>query len=120
MTLQQVLAGERRDTAMSAEDVSLAAILEWPEMADVKAELSDPHFASRRHGSRATYALGCRGPLCKKKERDRARIRNETRAKAAKREYAASVNRKYDRDDLLDALFIWHVQDLAVRRVEGR
>lgn len=105
---------------MSVNEISLLAVLEWPEMADVKNELADPNFASRRHGSRATYALGCRGPLCRKKERDRARIRNKTRAQAQHREYVESVNRKYDRDELLDALFIWHVQELALRRVEGR
>ena len=40
---------------------------------DVAAELADPHFLTRTHGKKATYQAGCRGPLCRKAERERKR-----------------------------------------------
>jgi hypothetical protein len=33
-------------------------------------ELGDPDLKTRQHYSRATYALGCRGPLCGLRERE--------------------------------------------------
>ena len=62
----------------------------WPE--DVRAELEDPSFITRKHYSRATYALGCRGPLCRKAEKDRGRERNEVKAKDRGREYRPKRN----------------------------
>lgn len=37
----------------------------------------------RRHGSRSTYSIGCRGPLCRKAERDRGRGKYRIRQTAA-------------------------------------
>lgn len=97
--------------------LSIEEILELPGMEDVKEELEDPRFASRTHGSRATYALKCHGPLCGKSERDRARRRNRSLAEKEGREYRASSSRKFDRDDLLTAITIWHKREVALRRV---
>lgn len=48
----------------------------WDEMTeDIRAELLDPEYASRTHGSRSTYADGCHGPLCREAERIRANSR---------------------------------------------
>lgn len=58
---------------------------EWP--AEVQAELEDERFLTRKHYSRATYALGCHGPLCRKAETDRGRKRNQQRAEEDGREY---------------------------------
>lgn len=104
--------------SLADEPLTIEQILTLPEMADVRAEIEDPRFATRRHGSRATSALGCSGPLCKKAERDRMRKRNEEKAKAAGREFRPR-SRKYDRDALLEAVFEWHKIDLAVRRVQA-
>jgi hypothetical protein len=101
---------------MSGE-ISIEQILELPELADVRKELSDPKYASRSHGSRATYALKCGGPLCKKAERDRARRRNETKARLEGRKYIPSDSRMYDRDDLLEDIIVWHKRNLAMRKL---
>jgi hypothetical protein len=101
---------------LQTDNPSIQELLLWPEMADVKAELDNPKFATRRHGSRATSALGCDGPLCKKAERDRMRRRNQLKAQQAGREFRPRT-RKYDRDALLEAIYDWHIVDLAVRRV---
>lgn len=85
-------------------------------LADVVEELNDARYANRQHGSRATAALRCRGPLCRKSERDRSRRRNELRATRAGREFAEGY-REYDRDDFLDAVIRWHKEVLARRRV---
>ena len=84
---------------------------------DVVEELDDPRFANRQHGSRATAALGCRGTLCRKAERDRSRRRNEQRAIRSGRQFVGGV-REYDRDDLLDAIIRWHKVKLMHRRIE--
>lgn len=99
-----------------SDELPIEQILLWPEMKDVKEELDDPRFATRQHGSRATYALRCSGPLCSKRERDRARRRNEERARTAGREYSPSDRRMYDRDEILEAVIAWHKQELAKRR----
>ena len=82
---------------------------------DVCNELEDPRYANRQHGSRATAALGCGGPLCRKAERDRSRKRNEARAISAGRIYRGG-ERSYDRDDLLEAIIEWHKAKLASLR----
>lgn len=46
---------------------------------EVKAELEDSRFDNRRHGTRACYRAGCRGPLCKREVR---RIRRRYREPA--------------------------------------
>lgn len=98
--------------------ISVDELLEWPEMADVKQELNDARFGTRAHGSRATYAEGCHGPLCRTVEKHRARLRNQVRAFRAGREYeeGGKKGREYDRDDLLLALVEWHKLQLAVER----
>lgn len=60
----------------------------WDELdAEVRNELSDPTHANRTHYRKATYAAGCRGPLCRKAERDEGRLRTKRKAEAAGREY---------------------------------
>lgn len=39
----------------------------------VRKELLDPAWSHRTHGSRKTYVVGCRGPLCTKAQRDYGR-----------------------------------------------
>lgn len=91
--------------------------LEKPENADIFLELTDSEYITRQHHSRATYALGCRGPLCQKAERDRGRRRQEAKATNAGRTYIpVPQHRKLDREDLLNAVFEWHLS--ARRTVE--
>lgn len=60
----------------------------WDDLADdVRDELSDEAYSGRSHYSRATYAKGCRGPLCRLAEKERGRRRNAARAEAAMRRY---------------------------------
>lgn len=90
----------------------------WDELPDdVKEELNDPRFSGRTHGKRGTYAKasdggkGCRGPLCRKAERDEAQIKYAARrARAGHR--PARVGLKDDdvraRDEQLAKIQLWH------------
>jgi hypothetical protein len=99
----------------------LTTELRKPENSDIVTELQDPKFATRTHYSRATYADGCRGPLCRKSEKDRGRKRNEAKAAAAGRPYNPSVDEEANaRDALLDMVIHWHLThpDEVQRRAE--
>lgn len=58
-------------------------------------ELCDETYPNRIHHSRATYALGCRGPLCRKSERDRGSRRFKERHPES-RSYNPSTARQDD------------------------
>lgn len=45
---------------------------------EVKTEVDNPLFTTRRHGTRACYRAGCRGPLCKREIRRIRRRYRET------------------------------------------
>lgn len=77
---------------------------------DVWAELNDEKFMHRQHYSRATYALGCHGPLCKLAEAHRGRRRNEKAAEQAGRDYEPNeASRKVTRDEELAPIISWHL-----------
>jgi len=80
--------------------------------ADVRKELSDPEFGTRKHHSRATYALGCHGPLCRKAERDRGRSRNEQRALNNGRAYVPNNDIRLEENQLLEEIIEWY-EDLC-------
>lgn len=104
---------------MHPEDLTIEQVLALPGMEDICEELDNPNYLTRKHGSRATAALGCNGPLCRKAERDRQRERNERRAELAGREYNPR-DRLWDRDELLEAVIDWHVQRLQEGRDKER
>lgn len=66
---------------MSEVQVGLRqGIAMWDELyEEIQKELKDAAFASRTHGSRATYALNCHGPLCTEAERLRGNARFESK-----------------------------------------
>lgn len=75
---------------------------------DVWEEIHDEKYGKRRHYSRATYALGCHGPLCQLAEKHRGRRRNEERAQAKGKEYKPNEDaRKTDRDEELMPIVDW-------------
>lgn len=79
---------------------------------DVRAELEDEDFTGRQHYSRATYAEGCRGPLCRLAETHRGRRRNEERALEAGREYKPNLEaRVVAREKELTAVVSWHLHE---------
>ena len=81
----------------------------WADLpADVLEELQDERFKSRTHHKKATYAVGCRGPLCKKEERDLARAETEANAIAAGRTYNPVPTTAQERDDELNRIKLWH------------
>lgn len=82
---------------------------------DVRQELEDERFTSRSHYSRATYALGCHGPMCRKRERDRGRIRNEQLATDEGREYKPNPDMRIADDETLDQIIRWHRPDLFTK-----
>lgn len=101
----------------------LKAELEKPENRDIVEELNDEKFISRQHYSRATYALGCHGPLCRRAERDRGRQRTQKKAEDSGREYQPNPDlRKDDREGLMQFIINWHLThpDEVQRRVEAR
>src|SRR4051794_27918208 len=90
----------------------------WDEIPDdVRAELADEKFSTRTHGKRGTYAKGsvpgekgCRGPLCRKAERDEAeakyarrRARDGKQARSGLKDDEARA-----RDELLVRIQAWH------------
>jgi hypothetical protein len=97
--------------------------LEKAENKDIYDELTAEVFITRQHYSRATYAKGCRGPLCRMAERDRGRKRSEKKAQDKGREYNPNEEiRKADRDALLWFIIEWHLNhpDEVQRRLEAR
>lgn len=86
----------------------------WDELPeDIKVELSDEKFADRKHHSRATYADGCRGPLCRKAERDRGRVRPKPPSKSGFRR----KGREWMEDlPNIDAILEWHFEEVAKRK----
>lgn len=82
----------------------------WDELSDdIKAELTDKRFPNRSHHSRSTYADGCRGPLCRKSERDRSRRRTAYRAQRKGKPYAPVPRAPEDLalDAHLDQVVAW-------------
>jgi len=83
---------------------------------DVHLELSDEKFAARQHYSRATYAEGCRGPLCRLSETHRSRKRNEERARKEGRDFEIRPGRRIDREAELLPIITWHLSERAAAR----
>jgi hypothetical protein len=83
--------------------------IEKIENADILFELIDKVFDGRTHATRATYAKGCRGPLCRKAERDRGRERHAARqAKKGMEVTRLPATEAQARDELLDQIIVWH------------
>lgn len=64
-----------------AGDPVYDALAQWADQVgrEVDQELNDPRFPKHHHGRPIGYNSGCRGPLCRKSQRDR--IRNNYPAK---------------------------------------
>lgn len=78
---------------------------------DVRDELSDPEFINRTHGRRSTYAVGCRGPLCRKAERDEAERkyqRKRARLGAEPARTGLKDLKSRARDEELASIQAWH------------
>lgn len=87
----------------------IITVLENPDNSDILDELCEEKFISRTHGVRSTYAQGCRGPLCRKSERDRGRERHAKRMKARGRNVRPlPMTDEQERDELLDYVMSWH------------
>lgn len=104
---------------MSAE-LSFEEIIDLPGMEDVKAELEDPRFGNRLHGNFSAITVGCRGPLCKKANRDHQRNISMKKAVLAGRKFKEDQFRLWDRDELFDEIIVWHRLKVAVMRNERR
>lgn len=98
----------------------------WAELPDdVREELEDPRFTSRTHGTRGTYARasdggkGCRGPLCKKAERDDAQKKYAARraARGMKAEEGKKDEKARARDEELSKIQLWHCAQREMARL---
>jgi hypothetical protein len=66
----------------------------WPFLLACREELLDQEYAAYPHGRRATKALGCDGPMCRKANRDYGR-EVQRRMNGAQTERISAV-RRYD------------------------
>jgi hypothetical protein len=83
---------------------------------EVMDELLDPKFDTLTHGKKYTFTKGCRGPLCKKAERDVCAARYRRRKGNA----AGPYKPRYDRpDEWLQEMMEWHWSERA-KLVGGR
>lgn len=84
---------------------------------DVRQELLDPDYWGRKHYSRSTYADGCRGPFCRKSERDRGRFRSADIAEEAGREYQPDYTIRNNGEDgrILESL-VWYLRVVAPKQ----
>lgn len=87
-------------------NIASSVEIDIPE--DVREELEDPRFLTRQHYSRATYAVGCHGTLCRLAETHRGRERNKERALAEGRNYRPR-KRETDREEELAPIIAWHL-----------
>lgn len=79
---------------------------------DVREELEDERFKTRKHYSRSTYALDCHGPFCRKAESDRGRLRSKERASSKGRAYVPNRKiRKTAEDERLEPLISAYLKD---------
>lgn len=94
--------------------------LEKPENADILDELKAEDYTDRTHGTRACYALGCRGPLCRMAERDRGRERYRERRRAGGASpVAAPPTPARERDAFLRAVMKWHRYERGLSILPG-
>ena len=83
--------------------------IEKPENVDILLELADKIYDGRTHATRACYAKGCRGPLCRKSERDRGRERHAARqAEKGKEVTRLPPTEAQERDEFLNQVIVWH------------
>jgi hypothetical protein len=83
----------------------------WHELPmDVMRELIDPKYEGVCHGKRTTSNAGCRGPLCRKAERDNKREQRQAYDRAhgiERKEYKRSPER-IKLDEELNRIMAWH------------
>lgn len=106
---------------MSA-DYDILEELMHPDNVDVLRELTDPRFIGRKHFTRRVYHEGCRGPLCRKYQREAQRAARERQAIAKGKNFTPERNlpRMDDRDDFLNAVVEWHCEQLAEMRAKRK
>lgn len=63
---------------MSPDDLLASMVADLAK--EVEAELADPNIRPDQHGRPIGYHKGCRGPLCRKQNRERQRGKNQTSA----------------------------------------
>lgn len=68
-------------------------------------EINDPAYAGRTHGRRGCVNAGCKGPLCRKFNRDRQRILYQQSNPIAKRRRGVTSDPELDLflDELIEA-----------------
>ena len=76
---------------------------------EVELELSG-EFGNRTHYSKATYAAGCRGPMCTKAERDKTKERQENLFRKSGLPYRPQRDTSENcmRDDILNDIIYRH------------
>lgn len=91
---------------------------EPPFAADIQAELDDPAFRTRKHGTRATGSYGCKGPLCRWVSTLRYRSRAQELADRANRSYFPDLKKQKNnhRAAEFDAAIAWHHSTHVTRR----
>lgn len=100
---------------------SIVELLTLEENRDILNELTDTRFTGRFHYNKSVYSDGCRGPLCRKKERDIARAARAALAEAEGRVYQPGRTPRLDkRDELLECVKEWHFDAIESWRKQSR
>lgn len=82
---------------------------------EVLEEINDPGYLNRVHGRPATYNAGCRGPLCRKMNRDRARqVYEKSQIQSGK-----EVKSYGPRADLVEEIVLEIAQNWYLKGLEG-
>jgi hypothetical protein len=82
-------------------------------LAELKAECQaeiNGEFSHRIHYSKGTYASGCRGPMCRKAERDKTKERQEAKYRKSGLPYRPQVDDHETciREDALNLIIFYH------------
>lgn len=85
-------------------------------------ELSDPKLGGRRHYSRRTYNSGCRGPLCRAVERDRARRKTEQRCAREGRPYIPNQLKRIELEEeiMMMRVIKWYNGEQLILQTDNR
>lgn len=70
--------GNEEHKYTSTRELTLESLMD-----DIAHELADPSYKSRTHARNDVYRDGCRGPLCRYRERTRKREAREARTRAS-------------------------------------
>lgn len=86
----------------------------------IQKELLDEKYFRFTHGRRSTNDEGCKGPLCKKAGRDRARNRDRKKSLELERQQRIKYYIPSEEDIFIDKIQQIYELELTIRKLESR